>query len=337
MDLTHLLGFRISTTEQHETSEGNHHARHCVHEPELEFRHPVSGDFYAIVNRAAGGGRCASQAPDVLDALERRRVSLDVVLTEAPKHATELAKRAAEEGRRRFLSVGGDGTASEIVNGLVAAGVSRQCELAMLPLGTGNSFLRDFGITDVSAASEAIARGDSRPIDVLRLTHEGGEIHFINTMGTGFVPRAGELRNERFKSLGVVGYVAAVLICIARLQYEQSPLKYDGEVDDARTVLTSFSNSQYTGGSMWMAPNADVSDGLLDVIRAGAFSRGALMAAFGRIFKGTHTELEQVWMRQVDHVEFVNPIRQAILIDGDLFHVTPLSIDVLPSSLRLIA
>jgi len=297
----------------------------------------VSGAYYAIVNRTAGGGRCAKAAPEALDALERRGLSLEVAFTDGPKHATELARRAANNGCRRFLSVGGDGTAAEVVNGLMASSVSRQCELAMLPLGTGNSFLRDFGITDLQAAADAIVRGKSTPIDVLRLTHEDGVIHFINTMGTGFVARAGELTNERFKFFGAAGYVAAVLACIVRLQYEENTLRYTGVTDEARTVLSSFSNSQYTGGSMRMAPDAKVADGLLDVVRAGPLRRGALIAAFARIFSGTHTDLEQVWTRQVDRVEFVSPSFQAVLIDGDLYHLTPLAIDVLPSAIQLIA
>ncbi len=297
----------------------------------------VSGASYAIVNRAAGDGRCAEAAPEALDALKRQGLSLDVVFTERPKHATELARRAAGAGRRRFLSVGGDGTAAEVVNGLVKAGVAHECALGMLPLGTGNSFLRDFGISDLQAASDAIVRGESTSIDVLRLTHEDGVIHFINTMGTGFVARAGELTNDRFKFLGAAGYVAAVLICVARLEYEQNTLRYAGAVDDARTVLSSFSNSQYTGGSMRMAPDAEVADGMLDVVRAGPLRRAALVRAFGRIYSGKHTELEQVWTSQVDRVEFVSPSYQAVLIDGDLYHLRPLAIDVLPSAIQLIA
>ena len=297
----------------------------------------MSAPYYAIVNEAAGGGRCAKLAPDLLADLQRRGVALKVAFTEAPKHATELARRAAESGDRRFLSVGGDGTASEIVNGLVAAGVSNECELAMLPLGTGNSFLRDFDITDTETAVNAIARGESTPIDVIRLTHEGGAVHFINTMGTGFVARAGELTNDRFKFLGAAGYIAAVLVCVAQLRYEENALRYAGTTDEATTVLTSFSNSQYTGGSMRMAPDADVADGLLDVVRAGRLRRGPLVAAFARIFAGTHTDLDEVWTRQVGRVEFVDPLRQAVLIDGDLFHLTPLSLDVLPGALRLVA
>ena len=297
----------------------------------------MKASLCTIVNGTAGGGRAARQAPRALTALERRGLSLDVVYTNGPKHAIELARRAAREGRRRFLSVGGDGTASEVVNGLIAAGVSRDCQLGMLPLGTGNSFLRDFGIEGADAAADAIVRGQTRPIDVLRLTHADGEIHFINTVGTGFVARAGELTNARFKPLGAAGYVAAVLIRIVGLRYERTALAYDGEVDDAETVLTSFSNSQFTGGKMRMAPDADVSDGLLDVIRAGRLSRRELASAFPKIYQGTHTSLEKVWTRQAGRVDFVNPSHQAILVDGDLFHLTPHSIDVLPGALHLIA
>ncbi len=297
----------------------------------------MSVAYYAIVNRSAGGGRCAKAAPETLDALERRGLSLEVAFTDGPKHATELARAAASSGCRRFLSVGGDGTAAEVVNGLVASGVARECELAMLPLGTGNSFLRDFGITDLRVAADTITRGESTAIDVLRLTHESGVIHFINTMGTGFVAHAGELTNEHFKFLGAAGYVAAVLVCVMRLRYEENTLRYAGVTDEARTVLSSFSNSQYTGGSMRMAPDAQVADGLLDVVRAGPLRRAALVAAFARIFSGTHTDLDQVWTQQVDRVEFVNPSFQAVLIDGDLHHLTPLAIDVLPSAIQLIA
>jgi len=161
----------------------------------------VNTEYYAIVNGAAGAGRCAKLAPNLIAALERRGITLTVAPTAGPRHATELAQRAAQDGCRRFLSVGGDGTAAEIVNGLVDAGVSEDCELAMLPLGTGNSFLRDFGITDLETASDAIARGDSAPIDVLRLTHEHGVIHFINTMGTGFVARVGQLSQREHRQV----------------------------------------------------------------------------------------------------------------------------------------
>jgi 1-acyl-sn-glycerol-3-phosphate acyltransferase len=76
-----------------------------------------------------------------------------------------------------------------------------------------------------------MVRGESTPIDVIRLTHEDGVVHFINTMGTGFVAQAGELTNHRFKFLGSAGYIAAVLVCVARLRYEENTLRYAGTTD----------------------------------------------------------------------------------------------------------
>lgn len=261
---------------------------------------------------------------------------MTTVFTEAPKHAIEIAQQAASAGHRRFLSVGGDGTTGEIVHALASAGVSQACEIAILPLGTGNSFLRDFDITTLEDAADTIVRGHSRPVDVLRLTHRDGAIHFINTMGTGFIAQVGELTNDRFKSLGAAGYVVAVLSCLIRLKYEQTTLRYDGTSDDRATILSAFSNSQYTGGAMRITPDADVADGLIDVVRASPSGRAALLRAFARIFKGTHVELDDVWATQTDRIDFVNPVEQPVLIDGDLFHLTPVAIDVLPSAIRVV-
>ncbi len=297
----------------------------------------MSSSYYTIVNGAAGGGRSGKLAPGVLQGLERQGIALTTVSTERPKHAIELARGAAAAGHRRFLSVGGDGTTGEIVHALAEAGVSSECEIAILPLGTGNSFVRDFDITTLEQASAAIVRGKSRPVDVLRLTHLDGAIHFINTMGTGFVAQVGELTNDRFKSLGPAGYVVAVLSCLIRLRYEQTTLRYGGTMDDRATILSAFSNSQYTGGAMRIAPDAQVADGLVDVVRASPSGRAALLRAFAHIFKGKHVELANVWVPQTDRVDFVDPVRQAVLIDGDLFHLTPVAIDVLPSAIRVVA
>src|SRR5688500_2909574 len=102
----------------------------------------------AVVNPAAGGGRCGKQFPAALERLRNAGVEIDVVETGGPGEATPLVQRAWHEGRRRFIGVGGDGTGYEIVNGLFPlASADRSGErpsLGFLPLGTGNSFLRDF-------------------------------------------------------------------------------------------------------------------------------------------------------------------------------------------------
>src|SRR6202158_6558155 len=101
--------------------------------------------FFAIVNPAAGGGRSAKLAGPALARLREKGLQVDVIASTAPGHAVQLAREAYEQGYRRFVAVGGDGTAHEILNGIFTpSGATRRISLGLLPLGTGNSFLRDF-------------------------------------------------------------------------------------------------------------------------------------------------------------------------------------------------
>ncbi|MDE3110676.1 MAG: acylglycerol kinase family protein, partial [Acidobacteriota bacterium] len=104
---------------------------------------PITDRFFAIINPAAGGGRCGKLAPGAIDRLQRYGVGIQVTRTSLPGEATELARQAYADGYRKFLAIGGDGTAFEIINGLFPESLTRgRATLGFLPLGTGNSFLR---------------------------------------------------------------------------------------------------------------------------------------------------------------------------------------------------
>ncbi len=299
----------------------------------------MTRSFFTIVNGAAGGGRCLARADGALAALEQAGITLDVHFTEGPRHAIELASDAYQDGHRSFLSVGGDGTSFEIVNGVFQHGTPERVHLAMLPLGTGNSFLRDFGITSEEAAREAIVRGTAHPVDAVALKHTGGTLHFINTMGIGFVARVGALTNEKFKALGTGGYVAAVVTSVAQLQYPLDPLIIDeaSEPDSRPAVFLSFSNSQYTGGAMHIAPSARVNDGKFDIIRVGKLGRAGLLTAFPKIFAGTHVEHPLVEQTQATKVQFTDSREQDVLMDGEFRRLSLQSLQVVPHALEVIA
>lgn len=299
----------------------------------------MTRSFFAIVNGAAGGGRCRSRADGALAALEQAGIKLDVHFTEGPRHAIELASDAYQDGHRAFLSVGGDGTSFEIVNGVFQHGTPERVQIAMLPLGTGNSFLRDFGITSEDKAREAIVRGTPHAIDAIALRHGGGTLHFINTMGIGFVARVGALTNEKFKALGTGGYVAAVVTSVAQLQYPLDPLIIDDatEPDSRPAVFLSFSNSQYTGGAMHLAPNARLDDGKFDIIRVGKLGRAGLLATFPKIFAGTHVEHPLVEQTQATKVKFSDFREQDVLMDGEFRRLSLRSLQLIPQALEVIA
>lgn len=298
----------------------------------------MSEDWFTIINGTAGGGRCRARADGALARLRRSGMSLDVNFTEAPGHATELAREAFSDGHRRFLSVGGDGTSYEIVNGLFPEATNEDVTLGMLPLGTGNSFLRDFDITDAESALVALERGSTRPIDVVRADHLGGAIHYINLLSIGFTADAGSLMNRRFKALGAAGYIAAVFICVARLQHPIDAIQLDGaDVERRAAAFLSFSNSRFTGGTMMMAPKADPADGALDVIRVGAMPRGTLAMTFPKIFTGKHVHHPDVESGRAQHVTFADPREQDVMVDGEILRLSLESLTVLPSAISVVA
>ena len=149
----------------------------------------------------------------------------------------ELAREAYLSGTRRFLAVGGDGTSFEIVNGLFPeAETGERPTLGFLPLGTGNSFLRDFTEEGERHAIECIIEDRSRPCDVIRLTHKEGIIYYINILSLGFVADVCTLANRRFKRMGEAGYPLAVVLCLARFKQASSPC---GSTDHPRQTRTA--------------------------------------------------------------------------------------------------
>jgi len=279
-----------------------------------------------VANPRAAGGRCEGRLRALLG---RLGPGVECAWTDGPGHATALARRAADDGADRVVAVGGDGTLFEVVNGLFQG--ERRPALGLLPLGTGNSFARDFGLHEPEPAIRALQGDRRRPVDVVRVVHRDGVVHYVNLLSIGFTAAAGALTNRRFKPFGATGYVLAVLVSMLRLDHPRFPLAVDEEALDGRAcTLISFSNTRYTGGTMMMAPSADPADGRVDVVRVGAMGRRRLLGCFPRIFRGTHPELEEVDVGTARSVRFALDGPVDVMIDGEVYsRVTPDSFDAL--------
>jgi diacylglycerol kinase (ATP) len=290
----------------------------------------------AIVNPAAGHGRCGRLATGALDRIRASGIPLDAEVTAHPRHATELARAAYGRGTRRFLAVGGDGTACEIVNGLVPNGGA---QLAFLPLGTGNSFLRDF--TDRGGVDETIAaitRAAPRPCDVLRLAEADRVLYAINQIGIGFIADVAETANRSFKALGELGYVVAGLARTIGLRQYSCPVRVDGEgtVDRRPALFWALGNSRYTGGRLLLAPRADTADGVVDLVRCDAIGRARILRSLPTLFDGSHLELPFVSSRQARRIDFEVDGPLQVSIDGDVVSMRPTYLDVLPGAIQVL-
>lgn len=320
----------------------------------------MNDTFLAIVNPAAGGGRCRQMVGPALERLRNAGIALETVETHAGGDATKIARDAYAGGYRKFLAVGGDGTSYEIVNGLFpesspqlsavgsqnrVSGAGSQdstaegiATLGFLPLGTGNSFLRDFGDQGVEHAMEALTARRSRPCDVLRLTHRDGVLYYINLLSVGFAADVNILRHRRFQGWGHAGYWLSILLSLARLKRRPFPVRTDekAEFDRRPCLFLSFNNSKFTGGTMMIAPQASTDDGLIDFVRWGPIGRLGLIRNLGGLYDGTHVNHRLAETSKTTRIEFQLAAAIDVMVDGEALTLHCQQIDVLPSALKVV-
>jgi diacylglycerol kinase (ATP) len=299
---------------------------------------PVNEKFLAIVNPAAGGGRSAKRAASELARLKELGLRIDVISSEGPAHACDLASEAFDQGYRHFLAVGGDGTAHEIINGIfqhpTAAG---RVALAFLPLGTGNSFLRDFTPNGTEAALQALVEGRKRRVDLVRLQHSSGTIYSFNLLSVGFTADVGALTNRVFKPFGHLGYLLGVFVKVVELNHPVFRMRCDDdhEWDNRPCLFLSFNNSKFTGGTMMIAPQADPQDGFIEYVRWGPIHRLGLLKMLPRLYDGTHLQHPLAARRSVKCVQFDLPQPVSVMIDGEIITLKCQSLEILPGAMEV--
>jgi diacylglycerol kinase (ATP) len=312
----------------------------------------VNNTFLTIINPAAGGGRCRERVGSALGRLRAAGIGLEMTETSAAGEATRIAREAYGRGYRKFLAVGGDGTSFEIVNGLFPESGSQTSALGsqedriptlgFLPLGTGNSFLRDFVDGSSESALEhsmrAIEARRSRACDVLRLTHKEGTIYYTNLLSVGFAADVAALRHRRFLGLGQFGYLLSIFLRLARLERRPFPVRFPGqaEFDSRRCLFLTFNNSKFTGGTMMIAPDAVTDDGLIEYVRWGPIGRLGLIRNLSTLYDGTHTRHPLAERHAVRCVEFQLDGPVDVMIDGEVLRLECQTIDVLPSAMRVV-
>ncbi len=299
----------------------------------------MNESFVVIVNPAAGGGRARKLVGPALDRLRVAGLKLEVVETARPGDATQLTRKYYEHGYRRFIAVGGDGTSYEIVNGLFPGAENGEApQLGFLPLGTGNSFLRDFTNRGVEGAMEALLAQRTRACDVLRMRHQGGVIHYINLLSVGFAADVNATRSRSFAGWGEPGYFLSIFLRLAQLRRRPFPLRVDGEpkADLRRCLFLTFNNSKFTGGTMMIGPNAEVDDGLIEYVRWGPIGRVGLIRNLSTLYDGTHVNHPLAERRSARRIDFELDGPVDVMVDGEALTLHLEALDVLPSALRVV-
>ncbi len=253
-----------------------------------------------IVNPIAGRGAAARAVPFIERTLRDHHLEFDLVRTESPWHAAELAQQAVADAFDVVVAVGGDGTANEVLNGLMQAKQAREGSAAMgvLCVGRGNDFAFGVGIPrDLRAGCRALAKGARRWIDVGRVV--GGLYpqgrYFGNGVGIGFDAVVG-FEALKLKHLhGFLGYFVAALKTI--FLYYRAPLvriETGEQTVKQASLMVSVMNGRRLGGGFMMAPPAEIDDGLLDLCIADQVSRARIFTLIPYFMKGTQASQKEI-------------------------------------------
>jgi len=294
-----------------------------------------------IVNPIAGAGRTAKKWPQIKRLLKSIGLRFEQDLTEAPGHAIELAKAAAKKGYKLVVSVGGDGTINEVVNGLYAAGSMKDIVLGIISTGTGGDYIRTVGISNHHReACQCLMHPRKLTVDlgIVEYASNGQMMKrlFVNIAGMGFDAEVVKATTQRFKILGAVpSYLLGLLSTLLLYKNKEVSLKVDGKVENRKVCAIMTSNGKYGGGSMLVAPDADLTDGLLDVLIIDNLSKPDLLRSLPRIYRGTHLTHPKVSMNKVRKIDISSKQPMSIQADGELLGETPARFYVLPAALNI--
>jgi diacylglycerol kinase (ATP) len=299
-----------------------------------------------IVNPRSGGGLSETRWAKIRGALADGLGELDSAFTTAPRDATAIAAREAAGGRRLILAVGGDGTISEVADGVLAAGAGATTEIGLIPRGTGGDFRRTLELpAEVGAAARHIREAPAQIVDAGRVTyraHDGTEAvrHFINVASFGFSSTVATRANASSKRFGGrIAFLAATLRALVSYDNTDVWLTIDGRAPERRRVLlAAVGNGRFFGGGMKICPEARLNDGALDLVTVGDYTRGEVLTRISHIFAGTHLDLEEIEGQRVTRVtvEPVDPdAKIPVELDGETPGTLPATFEILPGALRV--
>jgi len=295
-----------------------------------------------IVNPAAGAGKTAKKWPQIMALLKSLGLDFKHDITEAPGHAVELAKSAVRKGYKLVVSVGGDGTIHEIVNGLYEAGASTDVAVGIVNTGTGADYIRTLGVPRrYKEACKCLLSRGRRIVDlgVVEYT-KGGQRKkrlFVNFAGIGFDAEVVRATTEKFKALGdMPSYLMGLFSTLMSYENRDVSIIVDGEHGERRVCTILLNNGRYGGGGMMPAPNADPSDGFFDVVIIDDITKPDLIMSIPRIYRGTHLTHPKVTLMRAREVEIIPTLTSAVQADGELLGEAPARFTVLPAALKVI-
>ena len=292
------------------------------------------GRITVLTNPASGHGNARRAAARAVTRFQQRGVDVCAIVGTDAEHARRLVDEALEGGTDALVVVGGDGIISVALQSLALGDVP----LGIIPAGTGNDHAREFGLPakDPEAAADIVVDGNIEVIDLGRITGaDGTDTWFGTVMAAGFDSLVTDRTNRMRWPHGRMRYNVAMLAELSKLRLLPFRLTFDGRELLTELTLAAFGNTRSYGGGMLICPDADHSDGLLDVTMVQSASRTRLIRLFPTVFKGTHVDLDEVRTERAKTITVDSPGINAYA-DGEYACPLPVEVSAVVGALKIL-
>ena len=233
-----------------------------------------------------------------------------------------------------ICAMGGDGTIHEIADGLMQSGKASDLAFSIIPSGTGNAFAQTLGELKPKKAIQKILKGERLKIDAMEIKQGSKTSYAVNIIGWGMASRVNQI-SDQLRILGGIRYNIASLIGIATMKKKKLILRMDDEVINEDALFFLALNTVYTGKGMKMAPDADFTDGLIDIIMFKSATKLQVVNIFLKLFSGKHIFDPRVTYKQVESFRLESE-GDDLNIDGENQGQTPIDVRVVKKCITLI-
>jgi len=297
-----------------------------------------------IVNPVAGSRSVGREWLRIAGQLRRLGILFDHEITEYSGHALEIARQSAENGCNHLIAVGGDGTVSEVANGILGSTRSSAVALGIVSVGTAHAFALSLGIGQdyIDACSNLTGQNQSLiDVGVVRCWHEGKPIErfFVNEASVGFSASVVDAwrylptrlsRRSNLLLRTVAGYIS-----LAKHRNKTLRLRKGTAVESIRCACIVVANGRYLADGMRMAPSASLNDGLLDIVIFGDMTKRELLKTKPAIYSGSHIKHSKVTVQKTAAISIESEEQFYVEADGDIIGNGPASFRVIPNALRV--
>jgi diacylglycerol kinase (ATP) len=280
---------------------------------------------YILCNPTAGGGRSLEMLKRLEAHMKEKALEYEVGISQYHKHAIDLLKDAVARGHRSIFTLGGDGTVFEAVNGLAQTGLLHELAIGFLPGGTGNDFTRSLQLPrDPVEAFELLRTGQTITADLW--TANG--LYFVNVFGLGLdtdLARWAEKTKKIFN--GMPAYIAALLLTLFGFKFKKVRLTVDGRVLERELVVLTASNGRYYGGGIFVAPDAHLADGKLELVMINRVWKPRIPGLLAKYIAGRHIkEMKECEYIRAERITIESGMDITCETDGELELKPPVTV-----------